>query len=268
MKSMRGIFYRCYELKYVDYSNFQTPYVTDVSYMFDDCWSLIYIDLSSFRIQNPIDITDQFREVRSNPKICVKDDTTREFMPGSRNDCSDVCFRRNIKICLGQNTCIDNCNRCSNKYEYYNICFYKCPENTYPKINEFLCLDKKPKGYYLKRSISKYSLCYEFCSDCNKEGNEINNNCIECKNGYQFLKDSMYSSNGNCYEICNYFFYFDEFNHFNCVRECPEQFNKKINVLMNVKMIIFINMNIIIFVTKIVQIKVAFFITFIVLMNS
>ena len=150
-------------------------------------------------------------------------------MPGSRNDCSDVCFRRNIKICLGQNTCIDNCNRCSNKYEYYNICFYKCPENTYPKINEFLCLDKKPKGYYLKRSISKYSLCYEFCSDCNKEGNEINNNCIECKNGYQFLKDSMYSSNGNCYEICNYFFYFDEFNHFNCVRECPEEFNKKIN---------------------------------------
>ena len=226
---MRGIFYRCKSLKYADLSSFQTSALTDVQYMFQECKDLIYADLSSFRISNTILTTEQFREVNSNLKICVNDRTTISFMPGSRNECSDKCFNENIKIDLSQNTCINNCNECLNRYEYYNLCFDICPGNTYPIIDEFLCLDKKPKGYYLENSINKYKPCYELCSDCNEEGNEINNNCIECKNGYDFLEDSMYHSNGNCYEICNDFFYFDEFNRFRCESECPENFNKIIN---------------------------------------
>ena len=221
---MRGIFCRCHKLKYADLSSFRTPLVTDVRWMFQECGDLIYADLSSFRISNTIDTYEQFLDVNSNLKICVNDDTTISFMPGSRNQCSDNCFKENIKIC--SNTCVNNCNDCSNKFEYYNICFSQCPEYTYTKINEFLCLDKKPKGYYFENSISKYKQCFELCSDCILKGNDINNNCIECKNGYEFLNDPMYHSNGNCYPICNDFFYFDEFNIFKCVSECPEKFNK------------------------------------------
>ena len=220
-KYMRGIFYHCRALKYADLSSFQTPCVIDVSLMFDDCQSLTYADLSSFSI-----VTDQFNNVNSNPKICIRDDIDISNLPGSRNQCSDNCFNNNIKIDLSSNTCINNCNQCSNIYEYYNLCFQTCPENTYPKINEFLCLDKKPKGYYLDIDNKIYKLCYETCEDCNINGDEMHNNCIECKNGYNFLIDSMYSSNGNCYPKCNDFFYFDESNIFHCITECPEQFNK------------------------------------------
>ena len=101
---MRGLFYRCYKLKYVDLSNFQTPCVTDVRHMFQECRALIYADLSSFRIGNTIQTESQFYEVNSNFKICVKDDTTISFMPGSRNECSHNCFKKNIKIDLSQNT--------------------------------------------------------------------------------------------------------------------------------------------------------------------
>ena len=39
----------------------------------------------------------------------------------------------------------------------------------------------------------------------------------------------MYSSNGNCYEICEDYFYFDESNNYKCIKECPDNYNKKIN---------------------------------------
>ena len=127
-----------------------------------------------------------FLNANSNIKMCIKDDTTINYLPIFRNQCSDNCFNNNIKIDLRSNTCINNCNECLNNYEYYKLCFDICPENTHPKINEFLCLDKKPKGYYLDNNIHQYNLCYETCKDCNKKGNEINNNCVECKNGYKF----------------------------------------------------------------------------------
>ena len=226
--TMRGIFCECNDLIYADLSNFQTSLLSDISYMFAECRSLIYIDLSSFIIHNnSIDITDHFRQVNTGVNICIRDDTTRNFLLDTRDDCYHECFKQNIKIDLSQRKCIDNCNECSNKYEYYNLCFDKCPENTYPINNKFLCLDKKPKGYYLCNG--KYNTCYETCEDCNKKGNQIYNNCIECKNGYKFLDDSMYNSNGNCYGICNGYFYFDEFNNYQCVDICPEKYNKKIN---------------------------------------
>ena len=231
---MRGIFHECRSLKYADISSFRTPCVTDLTLMFYDCQSLIYVDLSSFIIYHTIESASMFQNANSNLKICIRDDTTisnlpLNDLPNLRNQCSDNCFNNNIKIDLSSNTCINNCNQCSYRYEYYNLCFQTCPENTYPKINEFLCLDKKPKGYYLDNDIHQYNLCYQTCKDCKLKGEEMNNNCTECTIGYNFLTDSMHSSNGNCYPICNDFFYFDESNIFHCVTGCPEQFNKIIN---------------------------------------
>ena len=34
-----------------------------------------------------------------------------------------------------------------------------------------------------------------------------NNNCVECKNAFKFIFDSE-STNKNCYEICDYYYYF------------------------------------------------------------
>ena len=56
-----------------------------------------------------------------------------------------------------------------------------------------------PEGYYLYKNESFLitELCYSTCKICEKGGNLINHNCIECKENYKFeLSDSEYI---NCY---------------------------------------------------------------------
>ena len=74
------------------------------------------------------------------------------------------------------------------KYEYKNICYQKCPKRTYTledKGNN-LCYDINPDGYYLDLKNEIYKKCYQTCSKCKVGGNELNNNCIECKVNYTF----------------------------------------------------------------------------------
>ena len=184
--NMRGIFYHWEKLKYVNFSYFRTPSINDASIMFENFISLIYLDLSSFTVKNANGKDGIFSGVNNNIKMCIKDENTRNYLTGSRNDYADNCFKKYIKIDLSSNICIENCNQCSNKYEYYNLCFSMCPENTYVIINEFLCFDKKPKGFYFERSNRKYNQCYIICKDCNKKGNQMNNNCLECKEVMNF----------------------------------------------------------------------------------
>ena len=226
--NMRGIFYNCYELKYADLSSFQTNYVTDVSYMFTDCRTLIYADLSNFRYQNSVDTLEQFNLIYPNTKICMKNSDSRNYYSGiSLNDCNNNCFKKGFKLDLSQNNCIENCVKSTNnKFEYYNLCFTECPENTYSIINEYLCYDYNPEGYYLNNINKKYEPCYVTCKNCFGKGDETNNNCKECNNGYQFLNDPMFHNNNNCYSICNSYFYFDEFNNYQCTDVCPPKFDK------------------------------------------
>ena len=47
---MNSMFQRCEELEYLDLSNFNTSYVTDMSYMFHKCNKLKYLNLLNFSI--------------------------------------------------------------------------------------------------------------------------------------------------------------------------------------------------------------------------
>ena len=71
-------------------------------------------------------------------------------------------------------------------------------------------------------SFNNYKECYQTCETCNKEGDEINNNCLECKPGFIFLNDSI--NNSNCYEKCQYYYYFNDLNNYTCTinESCPE----------------------------------------------
>ena len=64
------------------------------------------------------------------------------------------------------------------KYEYNLLCHEKCPVNTYTIENEYLCLDKKPEGYYLYNNI-EYKKCFETCSICDGKGTIEYNNCLK-----------------------------------------------------------------------------------------
>ena len=98
---MQGIFYQCYNLKYLDLSSFDTSAVTNMPVMFKGCNSLVYIKLNSFTIKEGNDFAGAFEDLSPNLKICIDDINTKGRLNQSVNatfDCSDKCFDTNIKI--------------------------------------------------------------------------------------------------------------------------------------------------------------------------
>ena len=226
--NMRGIFYNCINLRFLDLSNFNGNSVKHIPYVFSECYSLIYLNLYNFKLyQTGIWYVDIFRNLKAGTKICINDAETLNILKQNyentlKFDCSNICFNKNIniKLDLEQHKCTQTCDH----YEYNNYCYRSCPTGTYAIEGEKLCLDSKPIGYYF--DSSNYKKCFESCKDCNIQGTKFNNNCIDCKEGYNFLDESNDSK--NCYKKCDHYYYFDEnFNYF-CTNTCPERYSKKI----------------------------------------
>ena len=86
--------------------------------------------------------------------------------------------------------------------------FCSCPSNSYTKYEEKddankECFKTKPEGYYFDKNF--YKQCYKNCKSCQGQGDDNNNNCIECKNDYYLVSTTK-----------------------NCVKTCPESYNKYI----------------------------------------
>ena len=269
LKNMENLFYGCSNLVSIDLSNFDTSKVTDMSYlfygcsnlkhinlsnfrgenlslaieMFLGCSSLIYLNLYSLKLDNSKNINMSLTGFSPNIKYCIHDPETKNYLLGANaiSICSDTCIdEKNIKIDINNNQCIDLCIKSNNKYHFNNICYEKCLKGT--KLNNFSCIENEcnsieysencfnstPKGYYLDLTDEIYKQCFENCDYCNGPGNETINNCVKCKYNFIFLNDSLHES--NCYEHCNYFYYFDESNKYHCTDNgiCPENYNKYI----------------------------------------
>ena len=94
----------------------------------------------------------------------------------------------------------------------------------------YICVDNIPENYYyLDNNDNIYKKCYEKCKRCSKNGNETNNECNECQDGYKFIIDGL-ANNNNCYEDCQYNYYFTGMNKYSCTssNECPSQYSKLI----------------------------------------
>ena len=225
VKNMQGMFYHCFKLKYLDLSNFKTSSVTNIINFCVECNSLIYANLRSFKIT-----VEANRIFPENKKFCFDDIDSKNNIIGVNgiSNCSDICFQDNIKIDDESNTCVEQCDR--NKYEFNKICYKICP-NSYPLLIglEIKCSETIPDNFYFDSKEKIYKECFQNCEKCNVTGNITNNNCLKCKNGYMFLNDyaAIY---GNCYIICDYYYYFDETNNYICSQNntCPEKLNKLI----------------------------------------
>ena len=92
------------------------------------------------------------------------------------------------------------CTKCNN--DYYPI------ENDESNIGEYInCYKEQPKGYYLDKNNSLYKKCYYSCETCEIEGNNIIHNCLTCQDNFTIeINKNNYT---NCYETCNYYYYFD-----------------------------------------------------------
>ena len=82
--------------------------------------------------------------------------------------------------------------------------------------------------YYLDLSEIISKECFHSCKSCYAEGNEINNNCIECKEGFAFLEE--FNNTHNCQKLCPYYYYFNESIYYICTVNpvCPEKYAKLI----------------------------------------
>ena len=188
--NMQYMFWYCSSLKYLDLSNFNTSKVTNVASMFYLCSSIVYINLKLFQFQNSTTTTATFATSSSNNKLCCEDTfITNQFTTLAFN-CSDDCFKNNIKIDESQNKCVESCE----KYEYHNLCIDACPNGIL--INENLwednkcllnkqhfveCLGNTPEGYYFDSNDQIYKKCFPDCKFCYGPGDKTNNNCIEYK---------------------------------------------------------------------------------------
>ena len=242
--NMEHMFTNCYSTKYLDLSSFNTSKVKNMNSMFFACYSMTYLNIESFQLESIENMENIFYGFSSNVVFCIQDDEIKNNLsyPNRISFCSEDCFGvNNTKIDIDNKKCIDSClNSDINNYEYNGICYDKCPNGTllYNNIcsnnecendpDSSQCSDGKPIGYYFDSNEQIYLKCYDSCKLCYGEGNETNNNCIECKDNFRFLNNTLNIT--NCYENCEYFYYFDKSNKYHCTEsdKCPAEYGKLI----------------------------------------
>ena len=226
--NMESMFNNCKNLKYLDLRNFEATSLKTIDEMFVNCNSLIYLNLFSLKFNETLNVTihgDIFSGVPSYFKYCINVPfTAKDILIKSNNtkinNCSDICFQKDIKIY--RNICVYECNE--ELVEYNNICYRECPFGTYKVYNyRYICIDKITEDYFLDTNDNIYKKCHQNCKYCIIEG--INHNCTKCEDGFIFLNDPS-AQNNTCYKNCTYYYYFDEENNYFCTENnsCPENY--------------------------------------------
>ena len=236
---MQGMFYSCYKLKYLDITHLKSTQATNLKSLFGYDVTLEYINMSNFKILNGDETyhLEMFNEHHKNLKVCLIDLYTELLLAPQiydfNYDCSDKCFPKTYKYDLCDRVCYEYCSLTRCKFDYNDVCYYRCPNTTYePDDREYFCVDKVPEGsYYYNTTREVFKQCHFKCKVCIQKGGDINSNCIECNVGYIFLNESMPETFNNCYNKCPYYYYFNEINKYTCttIQQCPGSFNKLIN---------------------------------------
>ena len=72
-----------------------------------------------------------------------------------------------------------------------------------------------------------YYQCFKTCKKCTDFGDINNNKCTNC-----YYNDILINETNrqNCYEKCDYYYYFDQNNKYCCTQnlKCPYNYNKLI----------------------------------------
>ena len=179
----------------------------------------------------------EFKNDLENDKNCYEICSKYYYYDSDNNyHCINIC-PHDYKLISDKKRCINDCSNDNiYKYEFNNHCYRECPNGTiistdniykcegdliceenYYNYEHKECYSSIPDGYYLKNEDDKIiDKCHENCKTCNEGPTNDNNNCDECKSGYSFINNDK-----NCYQNCNYYFYFDSSQRYHCTDNCP-----------------------------------------------
>ena len=263
LNDMSYMFYKCESLISLNLSNFDFSNIRWIYSLFSYCSSLKYIELSDFFISKNLNYYDNiFYGCSSLECISLKNTTPDSFFDKYIFNYKEIFYEKSDKlvICTENislytlfNECkiIINCNNFISSiktYQYYSKCLNEkynnskyicktCYENyNYYWIYDDLLNNKEyincyiePKGYYFDRNDLLYKLCYSTCETCDKEGNDTNHNCINCKNNFKI--ELIINNYINCLDKCPYYYYIDKIsNKTYCTHNlsCRYNYNKLI----------------------------------------
>ena len=163
--------------------------------MFYNCINLEYINLKKSTFKFDLSINNIFSSTSDNLMICTNQNDERLINSvGSKKIvyCNNyVSIHENNFNCYMKNPTINN--------EYFcNICgenFVKKENNDGSYIDCF----EQTEGYYLDEEELVYKKCFYSCKTCELKGNEVENNCIECKHYFIYEFEIDNSNYKNCY---------------------------------------------------------------------
>jgi len=150
--SFHGIFKFCKSLIGLKIDNFNTSSAGNLNQMFYSCSSLISLNLVNFDHSSVTrSINRMFVEINKDTIFCINKTKTPYILNQIKevlnnnfiNDCSHNCFSSTkTKIIEEQKICISDCvNYEDFRYEYENICYKECPENTYISSDNYTCIN-------------------------------------------------------------------------------------------------------------------------------
>ena len=183
--SMERMFFNCSSLKSLEII-FNSPKLEFLDLMFYNCSSLISLDLTNFNSSSAY-INNIFDNINDNLIFCINEDNNQNIIsslssqnPNYYNNCSDICFNKEIKIKINENNkCSFDCiNDEVYKFEYKNKCYESCPNGTHNSTNNnFMCEEDT------LNEIIENNMCNNSCNVINFLNNtcKINNNDIDCK---------------------------------------------------------------------------------------
>ena len=243
------MFYGCENLEYINIKNFNEIQIHNSYHLFDKVPDNIVICVNNTNY-------NIIAQILNNS--CYKIDCSYDWKLNqnriikSEGTCLNTCDEHSIYKFEYNGKCYANCtngyllddnanktNKCKCELDKCLSCptlalkkslCSKCNENYFriendnSNIGDYINCYKNPEGYYLDKNDSLYKKCFYRCKTCELKGNNIINNCLMCNSNFSFgIKKNNYF---NCYEKCDYYYFFDETYNNQCTinGSCPIEY--------------------------------------------
>ena len=235
VKYMRSMFGYCSSLTSIDVSHFHTPLVEDMAYMFEGCSKLSSIYLLNFDTSNVLYMDRLFHGCSSLTTLNISNFRTPkvEWMSEMFRDCSLL-------------TTLDLSNFDFSKVNNIESIFAGCSNLKYTNLESLIINDYMKYTSFVDNNLTNPIICIN-----NEESLKKIISLYKCKSLYdsenwgeyedkisnndknKYIEGCLLSKiESNCYQLCSYYFYYDEKqNKYLCTEqlECPEPYNKLID---------------------------------------